>query len=979
MYAKKKRKWRSYKIIGFILLIISMASASSVVQPPIVQQEEIKEEAKSTIIKTYFSDRTVYDHGNGITTVAIGDHNLQAKNGSYFPVRHLVKLNPNGNKLQLTVEDEHYSITPYLNVSGNIISLDNFKLLHPSNDFRFNVFNTRNTYKFALSLNSSLVASFNGNVLFKLQSLNKTDLVNGDLENSHTIDSRLGINYQDLVESGFNIKILNESFLSIDGLSGENVYLDPFIEINASNTGVLEDSYAETTDADEFGAHVRLRVLNNNANEFVSMIKFNLSSLPEDASVQNAALRLFMGSNNLDSGESIEIRPFQVYSPYKIGGSEWIEGTGNNNNGASCTGAEFCYGTRPLPTTNMNASSEESINANLTVTSSTSGNTYYELNVTKMVFNATQTGWTNITMFLNSSLLSGSPTCCGTQDIVEFHSKQGTNNPMLNITYIILPGDLNASLINPSSDISVDQRTYFWFNTSLTCLVRNCGSVFGTSRFNLTGTTPDFAMNSSYNATPFSILDIITTNVNYINNEWNRTYNLGGNEFGHAIVADENNNIYAVGQEFNTEDDWRVQKINGDGVSIWNRTYDLGTTDVPSAIALDSLNNLYIAGWTSTTDWIVMKLNNSGVSVWNRTYIIGQQIQGISIDSNDDIYVVGTESQVDTEWRVQKINSDGVSIWNRTYDFLGFNRANGVDIDSNDDIYVVGINTTTDNDWRIMKLNSTGHSIWNRTYIVGGSLRDITISIKDNIYLAGNNATSDTARIQKLNSTGHSIWNRTLKRDTLYTMNDIVVDLNDNLYAVGTDTTEQWAFTKLLGDNGESVWNRSFDFGGFDELEGVDIDSSGNLYAVGRHGGDIGIMKLNAYHNPTGCGNLDQDEVCDFQYKLNATGTGSYQIAVLFNTTRSVTTENSTSGVNITITVPAVGDSCTYSSGNWVVDCSDNCENSDLVNVDGNNVIITGTGTFFTSADIINYNELIIRGTDSSNICEVTCDGGCFV
>ena len=73
-----------------------------------------------------------------------------------------------------------------------------------------------------------------------------------------------------------------------------------------------------------------------------------------------------------------------------------------------------------------------------------------------------------------------------------------------------------------------------------------------------------------------------------------------------------------------------------------------------------------------------------------------------------------------------------------------------------------------------------------------------------------------------------------------------------------------------------------------------------------------------------------------------------------------------------------VTDSCTYTSGDWIIDCSDNCVISSPVDVGSNDIIITGTGTFRTSENITGYDLLHIEGTDSSNICTVTCDGGCF-
>ena len=74
-----------------------------------------------------------------------------------------------------------------------------------------------------------------------------------------------------------------------------------------------------------------------------------------------------------------------------------------------------------------------------------------------------------------------------------------------------------------------------------------------------------------------------------------------------------------------------------------------------------------------------------------------------------------------------------------------------------------------------------------------------------------------------------------------------------------------------------------------------------------------------------------------------------------------------------------VTDSCTYTSGNWVVDCADNCSIDATVDVGGNNISIIGAGTFFTSANISGYGLLHVEGDDASNICTVRCDGGCFV
>jgi len=75
---------------------------------------------------------------------------------------------------------------------------------------------------------------------------------------------------------------------------------------------------------------------------------------------------------------------------------------------------------------------------------------------------------------------------------------------------------------------------------------------------------------------------------------------------------------------------------------------------------------------------------------------------------------------------------------------------------------------------------------------------------------------------------------------------------------------------------------------------------------------------------------------------------------------------------------PPPADTCTYTSGTWEVDCADNCSIESEVDLGGEDITITGYGTFTTDSDIINYGDLIITGVDSTHQCQVMCNGGCF-
>ena len=55
--------------------------------------------------------------------------------------------------------------------------------------------------------------------------------------------------------------------------------------------------------------------------------------------------------------------------------------------------------------------------------------------------------------------------------------------------------------------------------------------------------------------------------------------------------------------------------------------------------------------------------------------------------------------------------------------------------------------------------------------------------------------------------------------------------------------------------------------------------------------------------------------------------------------------------------VSTADDTCTYSSGNWDVDCSDNCTISSNVALGGNNLTLVGIGHFLLGANITGINE----------------------
>jgi len=192
-------------------------------------------------------------------------------------------------------------------------------------------------------------------------------------------------------------------------------------------------------------------------------------------------------------------------------------------------------------------------------------------------------------------------------------------------------------------------------------------------------------------------------------------------------------------------------KYNTSGVLEWNRTWSGSFSDGAMGIVVDASDNIYLGG-TAGYDMCLVKFDNSGVWQWNRSWSAGLGISwgtAITIDSADNIYLVGEGYVVDNatltyDWNVYllKYNKFGVLQWSNmgdhdktglTFKFL----INGISLDSSNNIYVA--KTTSDDDMEIVKFDSSGNKLWN--YVFGSSGPDscngILIDTINDIYIVG--------------------------------------------------------------------------------------------------------------------------------------------------------------------------------------------------------------------------------------------------
>ena len=116
----------------------------------------------------------------------------------------------------------------------------------------------------------------------------------------------------------------------------------------------------------------------------------------------------------------------------------------------------------------------------------------------------------------------------------------------------------------------------------------------------------------------------------------------------------------------------------------------------------------------------------------------------------------------------------------------------------------------------------------------------------------------------------------------------------------------------------------------------------------------------------------------DFQINCDGLLTNTTTLSVqLYNL--NITINDSSNNLNSSLmwvnVTAAAADTCSYTSGDWNVDCSDNCDIVSPVDLGGNNIFIKGVGVFNVNNKISNLGNLL----HVSGGCRVHCSGGnCF-
>lgn len=234
---------------------------------------------------------------------------------------------------------------------------------------------------------------------------------------------------------------------------------------------------------------------------------------------------------------------------------------------------------------------------------------------------------------------------------------------------------------------------------------------------------------------------------------WNLTWGDTSVDLTWAIALDSSGDIYIAGttHKIGMNSDMFLVKFNSSGVQQWNRTWGRTTSCGAYGIALDSSDNIYLAGFRESGgnyDMCLVKYDSLGNHQWDRTWggKGSQSCHDIAIDSMDNIYLVGSNKSLGISFRdmcLVKYDSSGEIHWISTWGSdIGQQEAAGVSLDSNDDIYLVGYTFSFGagkRDICIVKFDKSGILQWNHTW--GGIYNDwgygIAFDQTNNLYIAG--------------------------------------------------------------------------------------------------------------------------------------------------------------------------------------------------------------------------------------------------
>lgn len=279
------------------------------------------------------------------------------------------------------------------------------------------------------------------------------------------------------------------------------------------------------------------------------------------------------------------------------------------------------------------------------------------------------------------------------------------------------------------------------------------------------------------------VFTITVASASPVTQEWVQRYSGSGNgnDDAVAVATDTNENVFITGRATSTNSypdfDYVTIKYSGLGVPLWTNVYDgpIHSYDSPAAVALDKNGNVFVTGQSYGTNaqvnFATIAYSNNGAPLWTNRFSAApmgdDEAQGIAIDVNNDIYVIGYSANASTyHYTLIKYSNGGDPLW--TNIFAGVQGgSSAVAIDRQGNVFATGASPGTNGyaDYATLKYSNTGTPLWTNCYNGPGNYIDspagLTLDSNGNVFVTGssygNGSGYDYATLA-YSSTGVPLW-----------------------------------------------------------------------------------------------------------------------------------------------------------------------------------------------------------------------------
>lgn len=583
-----------------------------------------------------------------------------------------------------------------------------------------------------------------------------------------------------------------------------------------------------------------------------------------------------------------------------------------------------------------------------------------KFNHTEMSFNIPPTTPTNIEC-------NGNSQCNISVDnsvILNASGSTDSNNDTIN--YTIEATLMNVSQVINNSDYSYNISGTFTNSVFNQVEFEDCASI---TEWNFTGPS-NWAVNATNwcRVTPTSSANMTSpqfdlTGYSFANFSFDYNYALLDSGEGMKFYINSSTNSYVKvyndisgGANSNVGTTTKVLGIDANitlGANITLRIECIASSGTTEACGVDNIN---LTGWNNPT---TANEKNTTNIFYNMTDANQTAFDNITIKVEVSSYRPNA-SAMNGNLRPDLF----LAVWNGTT-YLNISNfglgAGGGYANNNTNTSVINFSITTSNS---AVLNAWGKNTTNQSFLIYGINMDVNNTVVDiinytNIYMIYTGKTWQFIGNHSASTTFS--WNTA----SLSPQNGI------NLRA------------KAIDELGSNIYSAYFYKGSFLNIShGQDneyplfynfTDNNGSQTGTGQGNFSVSVNLTNGTviidFNNVNYSASNSSDIRNFNRSISSISAGTY--SYYWGSWGNGTSKNYNISALRYYTINGSANSCTYTTGNWLVSCDDNCTITSDVNLGGNNIIINGTGYFILNgANVTNYNTLH-RFSRGAGMCEV--------